>query len=331
MNFYCDSGGNIFHVDPERVYQGAANANTIYFIGAFASSCSVTVAFELPNKQWTAPKLLTPVPGMTDKTNELYGFNVWKYVIPRVITEEFGTVSVQFFVYGGADTSKGARVATAKSSFEVSKGVPIVYDDLETEDQETLLTQILSYLQMTLADWQEMKTQFAEVKEAATAATTNADDAKKTAGEAATQVAALTEQMPKKLDKVTDASENKRTYIIEPDGSQSTVPVSQAPLGGAIPLYTSNKQLLAETLGDTNRRARDEDVINRKYLKEKLDVVNEKISQLDGKPEQLLTYNEADKSLTSKGIVYLYNSATKSLTLVCDMVYDAETKSLKIK
>ena len=45
MNFYVDSGGVVLHVEPERIFQGSANTNTIRFIGAFAPNLPVLVAF----------------------------------------------------------------------------------------------------------------------------------------------------------------------------------------------------------------------------------------------------------------------------------------------
>ena len=150
MNFFCDSGGNIFHVDPENVYQGSANANTIYFIGAFASSCQVTVAFGLPNGVYTEPTLLTLVTDSeTLSVNDKNGvkFNVWQVRLNGVVTENYGKVSLQFYVYGNSGNGQGACIASARSSFEVSKGVPITLPDDTNYPEESLLAQILAQLQ----------------------------------------------------------------------------------------------------------------------------------------------------------------------------------------
>ena len=61
MNIYCRSDGKIFHVDPERIYQGSMGVNTVRFIGQFPSSAQVLVAYKLPNGNLTSPKVLTHV------------------------------------------------------------------------------------------------------------------------------------------------------------------------------------------------------------------------------------------------------------------------------
>ena len=146
MNFYVDSGGAILGVDPEKIYQGSANANTIRFVGAFASNVKVTVAFKLPTGVWTTPQLMTASTQLAGVvTSNGVQFNVWEYSIPAVVTETFGTVNMQFYVYGDAGSGNGGLIATASSSFQVERGVPITLPD-PTDDYETLLRQILSAL-----------------------------------------------------------------------------------------------------------------------------------------------------------------------------------------
>lgn len=146
MNFYVDSGGAILGVDPEKIYQGSANANTIRFVGAFASNVKVTVAFKLPTGVWTTPQLMTASTQLAGVvTSNGVQFNVWEYSIPALVTETFGTVNMQFYVYGDAGNGNGGLIATAASSFQVERGVPITLPD-PTDDYETLLTQILSAL-----------------------------------------------------------------------------------------------------------------------------------------------------------------------------------------
>lgn len=146
MNFYVDSGGAILGVDPEKIYQGSANANTIRFVGAFASNVKVTVAFKLPTGVWTTPQLMTASTQLVGVvTSNGIQFNVWEYSIPALVTETFGTVNMQFYVYGDAGSGNGGLIATASSSFQVERGVPITLPD-PTDDYETLLTQILSAL-----------------------------------------------------------------------------------------------------------------------------------------------------------------------------------------
>ncbi len=138
MNFFCDSGGNIFHVDSEKVYQGSVNANKIYFIGAFPSNCEVLVRYTLPNGIYSEQELCTKTTDtrlleMHDKNGQEY--NVWEVSLHKIVTQYFGTVAVQFSVVGS-----NGLLATALSSFEILRGVPVVID---TEDKDTLVTQIL--------------------------------------------------------------------------------------------------------------------------------------------------------------------------------------------
>lgn len=145
MNFYVDSGGVVLHVEPERIFQGSASSNTIRFIGAFASNLPVLVAFKLPNGVWTTPQSMgfsAQLSGMETKNG--VQFNTWEYQIPQVVTENYGTVNVQFYVYGDAGGT-GGQIASAMSSFVVEKGVPITLPD-PTDDYQTLLTQILAVL-----------------------------------------------------------------------------------------------------------------------------------------------------------------------------------------
>ena len=142
MNFFCDSGGKIFHVDSENVYQGSVNANKIYFIGAFPSFCNVTARFQLPNGVYTEPQLLTKV--SQDTLTDIQGingenFNVWYCLLDKIITQYYGTASVQFNVIG----TENIVLATANSSFEILRGVPT---EIDTSDIKTFTDQVLSYI-----------------------------------------------------------------------------------------------------------------------------------------------------------------------------------------
>lgn len=168
MNYFCDSGGVIFHVDPERVFQGSANANVINFFGAFPSNAEVLIAYQLPDGTWTTPQRMTPIvqlSGVLDgKGNAYAGWQTrigarlkmsngapvtdensdYVYENDYTITERYGTVLVQFFVYANGGNGLGAQIATASSSFVVEKGVPIVLPITLTDQYETLLGQILA-------------------------------------------------------------------------------------------------------------------------------------------------------------------------------------------
>lgn len=168
MNYFCDSGGVIFHVDTERVFQGSANANVINFFGAFPSNAEVLLAYQLPNGTWTTPQRMTPIvqlSGVLDGNGNAYaGWQTrigarlkmsngapvtdengdYVYENDYTITENYGTVLVQFFVYANGGNGLGAQLATASSSFVVEKGVPIVLPITLTDQYETLLGQILA-------------------------------------------------------------------------------------------------------------------------------------------------------------------------------------------
>lgn len=159
MNFYVDSGGVVLHVEPERIFQGSANANTIRFIGAFASNLPVLVAFKLPNGVWTTPQSMgfsAQLSGV--ETNDGVQFNTWEYQIPQTITENYGTVNVQFYVYGDAGGT-GGQIASAMSSFVVEKGVPITLPD-PTDAYETLLRQILAVLSQIQSEINEIPNKY---------------------------------------------------------------------------------------------------------------------------------------------------------------------------
>lgn len=193
MNFYVNSQGQIIRVDPEDVFQGSVNANTINFIGAFPSTCPVTVAFRLPTGEWTTPASMgmnsdSPLPGIQQPDGTQ--FNIWRYAIPGTVTEYYGTVNLQFYVYAQGSSGNGNTIATASSSFEVKKGVPVVLPD-PSDDYETLLTQILSALQqLQQADSEgalsaQQSAEAAANSASAAASSATAAEAAQTAAEAA--------------------------------------------------------------------------------------------------------------------------------------------------
>lgn len=185
MNIYCRSDGVVFHVDPERIFQGSVGANVIRFIGAFPSSAQVLMAYKLPNGVYKSPKMLTPVaefeqmqspdgvnfsvwegrigatPKLDSNGNLLYDENTGMalYDLDYSITENYGDASITFYVYGaptmGTATNGQAVMigntvlATATVNFEIEKGVPVIAPNLDTEDSQALLTQMLGVLSNT--------------------------------------------------------------------------------------------------------------------------------------------------------------------------------------
>lgn len=149
MQFYYDSSGNCLATVPERVVQNSVNATTIFFIGAFPSTSTVTCAFILPNQIPTNEFLLTCVrdlQGTIVEGNvneeqiekiEQTGFNIWNIKLPIAVTKHYGTVTMNFYVRSG----EKEVLATETTSFSVLKGSTPVLPDLEENEQ--LYNQIL--------------------------------------------------------------------------------------------------------------------------------------------------------------------------------------------
>lgn len=232
MNFYVDSGGVVLHVDPERIFQGSANANTIRFVGAFASNLSVTTAFKLPNGVWTVPQKMTlsaQLPGvqMPDGTQ----FNTWEYKIPATVTENYGAVNVQFFVYGDTGGT-GGQIASAMSSFEVEKGVPITLPD-PTDDYNTLLTQILSALSQLQGFYDGLNTEVEELQ----------TSVRGLQGEVSGIQIDLEQVHTELGNRVEKTTLTYSLYGTDKNGNQAIIPYGTTGLGNSIPQYTADSEI----------------------------------------------------------------------------------------
>lgn len=232
MNFYVDSGGVVLHVDPERIFQGSANANTIRFVGAFASNLSVTTAFKLPNGVWTVPQKMTlsaQLPGvqMPDGTQ----FNTWEYKIPATVTENYGAVNVQFFVYGDTGGT-GGQIASAMSSFEVEKGVPITLPD-PTDDYNTLLTQILSTLSQLQGFYDGLNTEVEELQ----------TSVRGLQGEVSGIQIDLEQVHTDLGNRVEKTTLTYSLYGTDKNGNQAIIPYGTTGLGNSIPQYTADCEI----------------------------------------------------------------------------------------
>ena len=238
MNFYVDSGGAILGVDPEKIYQGSANANTIRFVGAFASNVKVTVAFKLPTGVWTTPQLMTASTQLAGVvTSNGVQFNVWEYSIPAVVTETFGTVNMQFYVYGDAGGGNGGLIATASSSFQVQRGVPITLPD-PTDDYETLLTQILSALSQIEGqipgmeeDITGLQSKVSDISDKVSTLSDVTTELMSDVDNLSIQVSDLSED---KLDKQSGATAYEEAYVKDTDGSQKMERVTITSIASAI-------------------------------------------------------------------------------------------------
>ena len=149
MLFFAANDGSIIKSLQENVYQGAANANTVYLIAPFAAGMSVTVAFRLPNGVWTSPVAMTPQNALQGIVNAATGqtYAGWTYDIPNSVTALAGEATAQFFVYN----AQGKITATSAVSFTVQTGVPAVLPDTPDEDVYESILAVLASLQANLA------------------------------------------------------------------------------------------------------------------------------------------------------------------------------------
>ena len=232
MNFYVDSGGVVLHVDPERIFQGLANANTIRFVGAFASNLAVTLAFKLPNGVWTVPQKMTLSAQLTGiQMPDGTQFNVWEYKITETITENYGTVNVQFFVYG--DTGGiGGQLPSAMSSFEVEKGVPITLPD-PTDDYNTLLTQILSALSQLQGFYDDLNIDLEQLQ----------TSVRGLQGEVSGIQIDLEQVHTDLGNRVEKTTLTYSLYGTDKNGNQAIIPYGTTGLGNSIPQYTADSEI----------------------------------------------------------------------------------------
>lgn len=259
MNFYVDSGGVVLHVDPERIFQGSANANTIRFVGAFASNLSVTTAFKLPNGVWTVPQKMTlsaQLPGiqMPDGTQ----FNTWEYKIPATVTENYGAVNVQFFVYGDTGGT-GGQIASAMSSFEVEKGVPITLPD-PTDDYNTLLTQILSTLSQLQGFYDDLNIDLEQLQ-------TSVRGLQGEVSGIQTDLEQVHTDLGNRVEKTTLTYS---LYGTDKNGNQAIIPYGTTGLGNSIPQYTADSEIRIPASPTQSYYAANKGYVD-KGLQEKLD------------------------------------------------------------
>ena len=99
MVIITDANGNIQSPTiPENVYQGSNLANEIVFLAPLAQSNVATISFKLPNGQTIEEQTMTPYTSVPSE----YNLSGWKYDLNDVITQYYGQVSFQIFVYGAS-------------------------------------------------------------------------------------------------------------------------------------------------------------------------------------------------------------------------------------
>ena len=138
MIIFVGNDGTAVKSLPSPVYQGGANANTVYLVAPFAENLAVTVAFQLPNGVALAPAAMTEqgaIEGLTDAQGSAYAG--WAYDLPNSVTALYGTVTAQFYFYAAT----GKIVASSAVTFTVGRGVPQVLPD---EPDDTVYEQILA-------------------------------------------------------------------------------------------------------------------------------------------------------------------------------------------
>lgn len=148
MIFFINNSGTITNNLPEQVYQGSANANSIYLVAPFARNMTATVAFGLPNGVFTEPYNLAytgEITGFTDEQGTTY--YGWSMEIPNDITVLYGTVIAQFTFYSG-----NRRLATSSTTFTVGRGVPTILPETPTEDVYEQILQLISTIQQDLGN-----------------------------------------------------------------------------------------------------------------------------------------------------------------------------------
>ena len=134
--FFAGNDGTILKGIPEAVYQGAANANTVYLIAPFAAGTQASVSFRLPdgeNYPPSGPAVMREQGAIGGVVDPVTGgaFSGWVYDLPGPIAARYGKVLVQFYFTNGT----GQVAATSVASFVVGQGVQAELP--ETPDEET--------------------------------------------------------------------------------------------------------------------------------------------------------------------------------------------------
>ena len=149
MIFFADGNGTIIRSIPSPVFQGAANANTVYLIAPFPAYVKVTVAFQLPNGVWTKPYLMTEQSELSGIVEEvsMKRYSCWTCALSKEITRWYGTATAQFYFYAAQE---GVITATSATSFPIGKGVPAVLPDTPDKDvYEEILSNLASIQEQT--------------------------------------------------------------------------------------------------------------------------------------------------------------------------------------
>ena len=133
MIILTNAQGDVLNAIPDKVYQGSNLANQIVIVSPWSANLQVTIAYKLPNGDFTEPKLMTAF--ATNPLPENLQANAWSIDIDEPVTENFGLVEFQFKAYNGTQ-----KIATGGCSFTVQHGVAPI---LPATPSQTIYEQIL--------------------------------------------------------------------------------------------------------------------------------------------------------------------------------------------
>lgn len=133
MIILTNAQGDVLNAIPDKVYQGSNLANQIVIVSPWSANLQVTIAYKLPNGDFTEPKLMTAF--ATNPLPENLQANAWSIDIDEPVTENFGVVEFQFKAYNGSQ-----KIATGGCSFTVQHGVAPI---LPATPSQTIYEQIL--------------------------------------------------------------------------------------------------------------------------------------------------------------------------------------------
>lgn len=133
MIILTNAQGDVLNTIPDKVYQGSNLANQIVIVSPWSANLQVTIAYKLPNGDFTEPKLMTAF--ATNPLPENLQANAWSIDIDEPVTENFGLVEFQFKAYNGTQ-----KIATGGCSFTVQHGVAPI---LPATPSQTIYEQIL--------------------------------------------------------------------------------------------------------------------------------------------------------------------------------------------
>ena len=119
MIYFSDASGTLTRCVPEQVYQGSAEGNRLFLVAPFAQNAEVYAAFRLPDGSSTERYRLEHA-GLIGGIAGAGGAGVygWRCALPACVTEQYGSVTVQFFRFVA-----GEELSVFAAQFTVERGV----------------------------------------------------------------------------------------------------------------------------------------------------------------------------------------------------------------